>query len=251
MKTLHDAAIIFREEAAITLKNRWGIIIGLLQPFLYLVLFGPLLMRVIPGGTTDAAWSVFVPGLLVQLALFATGYAGFNLIPDMRAGVIERMRVTQVSRFALLLGRVMRDVLTLLMQAVVILVLGVIFGLRASPIGVLAAMGTLVVIGASLAALSYVLAAALPMEYLFAPVLSGVTLPLLLLSGILLPLSFAPTWLQGLSLINPYRYAVDAMRGLFAGEFASTAVLVGLSVTAVFTIASLVAGTRVFARLNS
>lgn len=250
MKTLKDTLIIFREEAAATLKNRWGIIIGLLQPLLYLVLFGPLLMRVIPGGG-ESAWMVFVPGLLVQLSLFATGYAGFTLIPDIRAGVIERMRVTPVSRFALLMGRIMRDVLTLLMQAAAILVLGFLFGLRASPGGVLAGLAVLVVVGTSLAALSYVLAAALPMEYLFAPVLSGITLPLLLLSGILLPLSFAPSWLQIVSLVNPYRYAVDAMRGLFAGTFGSTTVLVGLAVTVAFAAVTLVAGTRVFARLNS
>ena len=53
---------------------------------------------------------MFVPGLLIQLALFGTLFVGFGLIAELRAGVVERMRVTPVSRFAMLLGRTLRDV---------------------------------------------------------------------------------------------------------------------------------------------
>lgn len=54
-----------------------------------------------------------VPALLVQLALFGTAFVGFGLIAEYRSRVIERMRVTPVSRIALLLGRSLRDVVVL------------------------------------------------------------------------------------------------------------------------------------------
>ena len=37
---------------------------------------------------------MFVPGLLVQLALFGTVFVGFGIIAELRYGVIERLQVT-------------------------------------------------------------------------------------------------------------------------------------------------------------
>ena len=59
-----------------------------------------------------------MPGLLVLLAMFGALFTGFGLIAELRAGVIERSRVTPVSRLALLLGRSLRDIVSLLVQAV-------------------------------------------------------------------------------------------------------------------------------------
>ena len=70
------------------------------------------------------------PGLLVLLAIFGGLFQGFGLIAELRAGVIERSRVTPVSRLALLLGRSLRDVVSLIAQAVIITVLALAFGLR-------------------------------------------------------------------------------------------------------------------------
>jgi ABC-type multidrug transport system permease subunit len=61
-----------------------------------------------------------VPGLLIQLGLFGAAFVGFTIISDWRSGVIERLRVTPVSRLAILSDRVLRDVVTLLAQAVVL-----------------------------------------------------------------------------------------------------------------------------------
>ena len=71
-----------------------------------------------------------MPGLLVLLAIFGGLFQGFGLIAELRAGVIERSRVTPVSRLALLLGRSLRDVVSLLAQAVIITLLALAFGLR-------------------------------------------------------------------------------------------------------------------------
>ena len=51
------------------------------------------------GGTRAEAYQWFIPGLLVQMAMFGTLFAGFGIIAELRAGVIERMRVTPVSRW--------------------------------------------------------------------------------------------------------------------------------------------------------
>jgi ABC-2 type transport system permease protein len=248
--TFRDAMIVFRDEASASVQNQMGVLIGLVQPFVYLALFGPIMIQVLPDNGTSA-WQIYIPGLLVQLGLFATGYAGFGLIPDVRSGYLERLRVTPASRLGLLLGRVLWDVLTLLVQSFIIVLISMLFGLRAPLAGVLAAVALMTLLGVSLASLSYSLALKLSSEWLFAPLLNGIALPLMLLSGILLPMSLAPDWLQTVSDFNPLRYAVEAMRDLFAGDYTSQPVLLGLAVVVALVAASLGVGTRTFAKYNA
>ena len=75
-------------------------------------------------------------------------------------------------------------------------------------------LGLLVLIGLSVAPLSYAAALILKSEDAFAPLVNGIAMPLLLLSGILLPMALAPDWLQSLSYLNPLTHAVDAARAL-------------------------------------
>ena len=128
MKLLRDSWLVFARQMALVLRNPVWLIVGVMQPLYFLLLFGPLLKGVanLPGGN---AYQFFVPGLLVQLAMFGTLFVGFALIAELRAGVIERMRVTPVSRLALLLGRSGRDVASLLVQAAIMTALSVPFGL--------------------------------------------------------------------------------------------------------------------------
>ena len=67
------------------------------------LLFAPLLKPALQVSSNAKAYEIFVPGLLVLLAIFGGLFQGFGLIAELRAGVIERSRVTPVSRVSLLL----------------------------------------------------------------------------------------------------------------------------------------------------
>lgn len=226
-------------------------IVGLIQPLLYLAFFGPLLVPVIqstPGFPPGDAWQVLVPALLVQLGLFDRLFVGFGLVGEYRAGVVERMRVTPVSRVALLLGRSLKDVVVLVVQAVLLTVLAVPFGLRAP-------------IGRCCSRRSWwrcwpwrcrrrptpwrcASRARTPL----ATMLNAIVLPVLLLSGILLPMTVAPAWLFALSRANPFVYIVDAERAIFQGELVTPTVLVGMAVSVVLVVVTVGWGVRTFQR---
>jgi len=238
MKLLRDTWLIFQRNLVAILRNPVWVIIGLIQPILYLGLFAPLLDGIAksPGFPPGGALTVFLPGLLIQLALFGAAFVGFGLIPELRSGLIERMRVTPVSRLALFLGRAGRDIVTLLVQAIVLVVVAIPFGLEIDLPGFLITLGLLILIGLVMTSFSYATALALKSEDALAPVLNTVVLPTMLLSGVLLPMTLAPRWLRVLSSINPLKHAVDATRALFTGHLTDSSVVRGLGIMAILSI---------------
>ena len=261
MTFIHDTLTVFRRELRLSLRNPAWVVIALVQPVLYLVLFGPLLTRLPLGALTGsdasvaagpaAAYRFFVPGLLIQLGLFGSTFVGFAIISDWRGGVIERFRVTPVSRLAVMSGRVLRDTLVLVVQAVILVLVGVAFGLRAPVSAVLISLAFIVFVAVGLASVSYATALTVKSEDAFAPMLNSVIVPLVLLSGIMLPLTLAPGWLQGVARVSPFRYIIDAMREAFAGHYANTIMLEGVLVAVGLAAVCLWLGSRVFVRENA
>ena len=255
MSFFRDTFLIFRRQLRLSLRNPAWVIIGLIQPILYLVFFGPLLTRIagggLPGFPPGNSYSFFVPGLLIQLGLFGAAFVGFAIIADWRAGVIERFRVTPVSRTALLAGRVLRDVVTLLVQAVVLVLAGLAFGMRAPFPGVLIGLGFIAVVAISLSAISYTVGLLLKSEDALAPLINMFVVPLMLLSGIMLPMTLGPGWLQGISRATPFRYIIDAMRQAFHGVYATTVMVEGVCVAVGLAAACVFIAARAFIRENA
>jgi len=244
MRTIRDTWLIFERSIVLSLRNPVWVIMGILQPILYLLLFGPLLTNIakMPGFPPGGAFNVFVPGILVMTALFSSAFVGFGLCDEMREGVVERRTVTPMSRVAMLVGRSMRDVVLLLGQGLILVGLAIPFGLEINLGGVAIAFAMLALIGFMMSPVSYTLALVLKSEDALAPVVNGLALPLLLLSGVMLPMSLAPDWLQTLAKINPLYHAVAAIRALFNANFGDGEILVVLAV------ATITLGARSFAR---
>jgi ABC-2 type transport system permease protein len=252
MNALRDTWLIFRRSVILTLRQPTWLLFGIMYPVLYLVLFGPLLDKAVgQAGAGVSATNWFVPGLLVQVALFGSAFVGFGLIAELRYGVVERMRVTPMSRTAMLLGRSLRDVVMLLLQALIMIVLAIPFGLKIEPVGILVTFGMLALIALVMAPASYAAALVLKSEDAFAPLVQGVTMPLLLLSGILLPMALAPDWLRFLSTINPLTHAVDAVRAVFNGQWGDPEIMIGMIVTAVLAVLAIRFAGRSFTRANA
>jgi ABC-2 type transport system permease protein len=251
MKLARDTWLIFQRQLLLLWRNPVWVFVGIFQPVMYLLLFAPLLKPALAplGATTNAeTYRIFVPGLLVLLAIFGGLFQGFGLIAEVRAGVIERARVTPVSRLALLLGRALRDVVSLLVQALIITGLALFFGLRVQVGYLLLAYLLLALIAMMTSALSYGVALVVKSEEALAPVINTVAQPVLLLSGILLPLAFAPLWLRRIADWNPFSWTVDAARALFNGDIGADVIWQGLLITTVLAVASVIWAGRLFAR---
>lgn len=248
MKLLRDTSLILQRQLQLLLRNPVWILVGVFQPVMYLLLFAPLLKPALQVNSNAEAYEIFVPGLLVLLAIFGGLFQGFGLIAELRAGVIERSRVTPVSRLALLLGRSLRDVVSLIAQAVIITLLALLFDLRVFIGYLLLAYLMLGLISLMTSAVSYGVALKVRSEDALAPLMNTVAQPVLLLSGILLPMTFAPGWLQGIADWNPFSWAVNGTRSLFRGDLGAPEVWQGLLIMTVLAVLAVLWAAREFAR---
>jgi ABC-2 type transport system permease protein len=254
MNFAHDTRLILSRQVRLALRNPVWIIISLLQPVMFLVFFGPLFASVFKRGLAVGAgnaYGYFVPGLLIQLGLFGSASVGFSIVADFRYGVVDRLRVTMVSRLAILVGRVLRDVIVLLVQSGMLILIGLAFGLRAPVSGILIGLGFIMLVAVSLSALSYGIGLRTKSEAILASGLNLLIMPVVLLSGIMLPLTIGPGWLQAIGRASPFHYIIDAMREAYVGHYGGAVMTEGITVAIGMAAACLCLSTMIFLRENS
>jgi ABC-2 type transport system permease protein len=241
---LHDSVSVFVRELRPVVRDPFSLVFSLMQPLMFLAFYGPLL-----GGMTglplDQAFQWFVPGIVVMIALFGTAMTGSNLLFEIQSGAHERMLVAPVTRSALMVGRACKEMVPLVLQALVLSGVAAFFGFRPSLPGMVVGLAILAVFGVGLGALSYALAiVSRNRDWMFWTVQQGLLFPLMLLSGMLLPLEAGPRWMQVLSRFNPLTYMVDAERALFNGQFGDPAVAAGALAAVVLAALGLTVGIR-------
>lgn len=245
-----DTRNVLTRELKPVLRDPFTLIFSLLQPLIFLGLFAPLLIGDSgrPAGET-LAW--FVPGVLVMIVLFGTGSTGSNLQYEMMTGSHERTLVAPLARSSLLIGRALKEIAPIVVQALVIVLIAWPFGFAVDIPGLLIGLALLAVFGVGLGSLSYSLALATKdREWLFWGVQQSLIFPLLILSGMLLPLDAAPQWMQVVASVNPVNWVVQAERALFAGDLGDVTVLWGWISALAVAVGGLIVGVRAIRRSN-
>jgi len=220
MKLMTDIRLLFWRKMKETLRNPIYMLTSMLIPIVYLALFSPLLKKLtgVPGFSSGNVLNVFIPGLLVIIAFLSGLFVGYNMIDEVRNGVVERFRVTPTSRFALLAGRVLRDLVNMLFIVIFFTLISLPFGFNPHLWGFLILLVLLSLLLITTSSFGNALGLILKDEDRLSPIVQGINLPILLLSGMLLPMELAPKWLQVVAHFNPAYYAVEAGRLLIAGH---------------------------------
>jgi ABC-2 type transport system permease protein len=250
MRPLRDIGLLSEHYGVQLLRNPVWLFVGFSTPILYLALFAPLLNHLAGfGGLTHGnVLDGFLPGILALLA-FASGTGpGFGTIFELRAGVVERLRVTPASRLAILLGPILAGMVMMFVFDAVVVAVGAAFGFHVHwlGLGVLAVLLALVMV--MTAAFSIATAVVTNEISSFAALINGINLPLLLLAGVLLPISLGPLWMRILAHFNPLYYLVEASRALASGTFGGPHVWQAFAVLVPLCAVVLVWATRIFRR---
>lgn len=241
-----DIGVVWLRETLTIWRDPFSLIFSLLQPLVFLGLFAPLLSGVAGGagvgGEGTLQW--FLPGVVVMITMFGTSMTGSNLQFELMTGAFERILATPLRRSSLLIGRALKELTPLVVQALIIVLVAWPFGFRLHPLHIAVGLAILGVFGVGIGALSYALAiAARKAEWIFWAVQQTLLFPLLILSGMMLPLETGPRWMQIASKFNPLTYIVDAERSLFSGVF-DTSAMAGAAAAALTCAVGLAVGVR-------
>lgn len=248
MKALTDLKLLFLRPFIQYLRNPMFVFVNIMTPIMYLVLFMPLLKHLSgPGFSSSDVVQIFLPGIIALLFAFAGLFSVYPTIFDLQKGLIESLRVTPVSRFALLMGPIlMWDAWTLISSAIII-VLSVLFGFHIHIAGLLIFAVLLVMLLTIFAAWGTAITILMKGEITsISGIVQGLNLPILLTAGVMLPLSLAPSWLRTIAHANPLYYVVEAGRDLSAGHLATHNDWLAFTVITPLTILVLWWATRVY-----
>jgi ABC-2 type transport system permease protein len=247
---LRDTRTVFLRELRPVTRDPFSMIFSILQPVVFLGLFGPLLVAN-SGQPAAVVLQSFVPGILVMVALFGTGATGSNLLFEMQTGSHERTLVMPIARSALLVGRALKEMVPIIAQAGIIAVVSIPFGFTVNWAGFVIGLALISLFGLGFGALSYALAlVSRSRDWMFWAIQQATLFPLMILSGMLLPLENGPEWMRVAAAFNPISYVVTAERALFAGDLTAPAVLWGFVAAIVLAGVGLLAGIRAISRTH-
>ena len=205
------------------------LIAGILQPLIWLVLFGALFANapegLLPGGVSYGRF--LGAGVIVFTAFSGALNAGLPVMFDREFGFLNRLLVAPLrSRSSIVYASVLYITVMSLLQSLAIMLTAALLGYGwPGGIGLLLVLATLLLLVFAVTAMSLGLAFALPGHIELLAVIFVANLPLLFASTALAPISYMPPWLGLLASLNPLTFAIEPIRAAYNGQLSLTAVV--------------------------
>ncbi|HEV8461533.1 MAG TPA: ABC transporter permease [Gaiellaceae bacterium] len=216
MKTITDTWFMTVRQARNLMREPIWIVLLLVQPMVWLILYGQLFKNVtrLGGFGTDSYITFLAPAIVVMNAFFGATWSGMSMIADLDHKVVERFLATPASRFSIVLSQIVRSALTAAIQAIVILVVAFALGVRihTGVAGWVVIILTAILVNSSFAGISQAIALLTRREATMIAVANFIGLPLLFLSTTMIARPQMPGWMQDAAKFNPVDWGVKAAR---------------------------------------
>jgi ABC-2 type transport system permease protein len=233
------------------IRQPWFVGMALVQPVIWLLLFGALFRSVaeIPGFSTAATYlDYLVPGVLIMTALFGCGWSGMSIIEDLDRSIMDRFLVTPIHRSAIIVGLTAYELVAFGIQAAIIGGLAWLLGAHFE--GGLLGFGALtlcaMLVGASVASFSCAMALLLRQRESVIGINTLMTMPLTFLSAAFMPLDLVPDWIAVVARFNPVNWAVEAGREALTASPDWGFIVPRIAGLAIVTLISMAWATRAF-----
>lgn len=210
----HTGWMVVRQARNLMREPIW-IALMIIQPLIWLLLYGQLFSRVptLRGGASTYV-EFLTPGIVCMNAFFGGTWSGMAMINDLDRHVVDRFLAAPASRLAIVLSQVVRAGITAVLQAIILLLVGLALGVRVHG----GLLGWIVVLAASallamvFSGFSNGIALLLRRTASMIATANFVGLPLMFLSSILLSTALMPGWIRGIARFNPVNWGVHAAR---------------------------------------
>jgi ABC-2 type transport system permease protein len=186
-----------------------------IQPLIWLLLYGQLFSRVgqLRGGASSYV-EFLAPGIICMNSFFGGSWSGMAMISDLDRHVIDRFLAAPASRFAIILSQVVRAGITAIIQALLLLLVGLALDVRVhgGALGWVVVCAAAALLAMAFAGLSHGIALLVRKEASMIAAANFIGLPLMFISSILIPTQSMPHWIEVVSRFNPVNWGVRAAR---------------------------------------
>ena len=254
MHELSAVLAIAHRDLVKLLRDRTRLIADVTFPFIIIGVLGTSLQA----GFGDAAGfdilTFVFTGVLAQTLWQSAALGVISLIEDRENDFSQEIFVSPISRYSIVIGKVVGESLVALPQGVAIIIFGLIIGITIGPLALLALVPTMIVITVFGGAFGVLVLSRLPNRRAATQIFPFVMLPQFFLAGVFNPIENLPWFLDILSRLAPMRYAVDLMRNVYYGfhpepvDVAIASLSTNLTVIGGLFAVFIVAGTALFVR---
>ena len=198
----------------------FGFLVG---PALWIFVFGSALNSAFFGSGRDLSalqgapdyFSFLASAMIVVVPMTFAGRAGASIFADRLTGYLDRLLVAPMARETIVLSKVLASMILGVVQAVMILAVTTVFGLKVSAIPI----ASLAILVASILILafgfsSFFLIVSMritrwPTQQMLTTFLAT---PIMFLSNAFYPSESIPGWIRDLTLLNPLSYGISLSR---------------------------------------
>jgi ABC-2 type transport system permease protein len=229
---------------------------SLIQPLVWFLLFTQAFSAIgnIPGFAsitgTDSYITFFTAAVIIQTVASSALQSGIGMVRDLESGFLDKMKVAPIRKSSILLGKVLSDGASILVQVTIIMVLALIVGVKiaSGPFGFLMILLLAMLFGIAWSGISLFVALSTKNSETTLSVGLLTTFPLLFLSTAVMPKQLLPDWVQSVSSVNPISYISNALQGLIIRGFEWDTIGLALLATMIIGVLTLSASIALFRR---
>ena len=217
MTELQAVYIMWMRQLKRFVRARSRVIAHIIQPFLFLSIFGLGFASVRFPGMKASYMDFIAPGIIAMAIIFSSMFAGVSVLWDRQFGFLKEVLVAPVSRLSIVIGRTLGGSTTALIQGFIILVISLLLGVKIYLIGLLPAILLMFLISFTYVSFGLAIASKIEDFHGFQLIMNLIIMPLFLLSTAFFPLNDVPKTLRFVMYLDPLTYAVDGLRGSLIG----------------------------------
>jgi ABC-2 type transport system permease protein len=254
MHELSGVLAIAHRDLVKLLRDRTRLIADLVFPMIFIGVLGTSLQAGF-GSVANINLLAFVfTGVLGQTLWKSSAMGVISLIEDRENDFSQEIFVSPISRYSIVIGKVLGESLVALPQGLAIVVFAIVIGIALGPATVLALVPVALVITVFGGAFGVLVLSRLPNRRVATQIFPFVMLPQYFLAGVFNPIDNLPLPLDIASRLAPMRYAIDLLRDVYYGfhpertQVALAGIGTNLVVIGVMFAAFIVVGTALFVR---
>jgi ABC-2 type transport system permease protein len=207
---------LFQRNIKWRFHNAFTILITILQPMLWLVLYSTVAGQSMQGIGIQNYTAFILPGLIVLVSFGTCSSSGIMNYLMKTDGSFYRIIIAPVQRSSIVLGQVLEAVLCTFIEVAIMFIVSLLFSVKIASgfLGLLVIILLIFMTSFFMAGLTYAISLCLPNEVIYETVMNAIVLPVFFLSTALFPKGELSGGMAIAINLNPFTHVINVLRAL-------------------------------------